>query len=132
MREATTVPLLVWSRAFPAVPAQVREAREFLSAILDGCAAADDAVLCVSELAANAIVHSRSRAPGGQFLVRVRRHGDDLRVEVTDQGGPWAQPADTDQRGGRGLLIVDRLTRSWGRAGDDRSRWTVWFEMGCG
>jgi len=132
MREATTVPLLVWSRAFPAVPAQVREAREFLSAILDGCSAADDAVLCVSELAANAIVHSRSRAPGGQFLVRVRRHGDDLRVEVTDQGGPWAQPADTDQRGGRGLLIVDRLTRSWGRAGDDRSRWTVWFEMGCG
>jgi serine/threonine-protein kinase RsbW len=131
MREATTAPLLVWSRAFPAVPARVREAREFLSAILNGCSAADDAVLCVSELAANAIVHSRSREPGGQFLVRVRRHRDDLRVEVTDQGGPWAQPADSGPHNGRGLLIVDRLTRSWGRAGDDRSGWTVWFEMEC-
>ena len=36
MRETSTAPLLAWSRVFPAVPAQVREARQFLSGILDG------------------------------------------------------------------------------------------------
>jgi len=131
MREATTAPLLAWSRAFPAIPAHVREARQFLSAILDGRPAADDAILCLSELVANAIVHSRSREPGGQFSVRVRLHGSDLRVEVSDQGGPWAQPAHADEHSGRGLLIVGKLARDWGRAGDEQAGWTVWFEMEC-
>ena len=54
MREAATARLLVWSRAFPAIPAQVREARQFLSAILDGRPSADDAIVCLSELVTNA------------------------------------------------------------------------------
>ena len=118
MRKTTTAPLLVWSRAFPAIPAQVREARQFLSAILDGRPAADDAIVCLSELVANATVHSRSREPDGHFSVRVHLHGCHLRVEVSDQGGPWAQPAHTDERNGRGLLIVDQLTQAWGLTGE--------------
>lgn len=131
MREATATPLLVWSRAFPAVPAQVRETRQFLSAILDGRPMADDAILCLSELVANAVVHSRSREPDGQFSVRVHLRDSHLRVEVCDQGGPWAQPPHTDERNGRGLLIVDQLARNWGRTGDEQAGWTVWFEMEC-
>jgi hypothetical protein len=46
MHQTTTAPLLVWSRAFPA---QVREARQFLSAILDGRPATSDAILCLSD-----------------------------------------------------------------------------------
>jgi serine/threonine-protein kinase RsbW len=129
MREAATAPLLVWSRAFPAIPGQVREARRFLSAVLDGAAPTDEAVLCLSELVTNAIMHSRSREPGGYISVRVELLDRRVRVEVSDQGGPWAQPAQADEHNGRGLLIVDKLTRSWGRTGDDQAGWTLWFEM---
>ena len=83
-------PLIAWSRDFPALSGQVREARRFLAGILEGCPAADDAALFLSELAANACLHSRSREPGGRFTVRVQRDDARLRVEVTDEGGPWA------------------------------------------
>jgi serine/threonine-protein kinase RsbW len=131
MHQTATAPSLVWSRAFPAIPAQVREARRFLSAILDGRPAAADAILCLSELVTNATVHSRSREPDGHFHLRVQLHASHLRVEVSDQGGPWAQPASTDERNGRGLLIVDQLARTWGRTGNDQTGWTIWFEMEC-
>ena len=50
-RHATAAPPLAWSRAFPATPEQVREARRFLAGILGGSPAADDAILCLSDLA---------------------------------------------------------------------------------
>ena len=131
MHQTTTAPLLVWSRAFPAIPVQVREARQFLAPILDDRPAASDAILCLSELVTNATVHSRSREPDGHFSVRVQLHGSHLRVEVSDQGGPWTQPATTDERNGRGLLIVDQRARAWGRTGNDQTGWTIWFEMEC-
>jgi anti-sigma regulatory factor (Ser/Thr protein kinase) len=131
MCETATAPLLASSRVFPAIPAQVREARQFLSAILDGRPAAADAILCLSELVTNATVHSRSREPDGHFRVRVQLHGTHLRVEVSDQGGAWAQPSHTNERNGRGLLIIDQLTRNWGLTGNDRTGRTIWFEMEC-
>lgn len=132
MRETTAAaPSLARSRAFPATAEQVREARRFLAAILDGHPAADEAVLCLSELAANATIHSRSRLPGGHFTVRAETNGDRLRVEVHDQGGPWTWLPRYDERHGRGLLIVSRLASTWGRTGDSTTGWTVWFEMHC-
>jgi len=130
MRETTTAPLIGWSRAFPATPAQVREARQFLTGILDGHPAADDAVLCLSEPVTNATIHSHSRQPGGHFRVRVERRGSRIRVEVADQGGPWERSAKEDEQNGRGLLVVAQLARNFGRTGDDRAGWTVWFECG--
>ena len=109
----------------------MREARQFLSVILDGRRVADDSVLCLSELVTNATVHSRSREPDGHFSVHVDLRADRLRVEVSDQGGPWVQPAQTDERNRRGLLIVDQLARAWGRDGNDQTGWTIWFEMEC-
>jgi serine/threonine-protein kinase RsbW len=129
MRETTTAPLIGWSRAFPATPAQVREARQFLTGILDGHPATNDAVLCLSELVTNATIHSRSRQPGGHFRVRVETHASHVRVEVTDQGGPWAQSRPHDDQNGRGLLIVAQLARDFGRCGDERAGWTVWSEI---
>jgi serine/threonine-protein kinase RsbW len=118
-------------RVFPADASQVGAARAFLSAILAGGPAAEAAVLCVSELATNAITHSRSREPGGSFTVRVQPGGQRVRVEVSDQGGPWHPRgrASTDDPTGRGLQIVGQLAARWGCAGHSRQGWTVWFEM---
>lgn len=126
-------------QVFPADASQVGAARAFLAAILAGCPVAEDAVLCLSELATNAIVHSRSRQPGGSFTVRVQSGGQRLRVDVGDQGGPWetrdptgtpTQPSPDDPTG-RGLLIVGQLATRWGCAGHHRTGWTVWFELEC-
>ena len=77
-----------------------------------GCAAAADAVLVASELAANAILHSRSRA--GHFTVRTELHPDHVRIEAEDFGGPWRRR----QPDGRphGLDMVEALTGpdGWG------------------
>jgi anti-sigma regulatory factor (Ser/Thr protein kinase) len=129
MRETITAPLIGWSRAFPATAAQVREARQFLAGILDGHPVTDDAVLCLSELATNATLHSRSREPGGHFRVRAEVHGSRVRVEVCDQGGPWERSARDDDQHGRGLLVVAQLARDFGRSGDERAGWTVWYEI---
>jgi anti-sigma regulatory factor (Ser/Thr protein kinase) len=117
-------------QVFPADASQVGAARAFLSAIVAGCPAAADAVLCLSELCTNAIVHSRSREPGGSFTVRACLGYRRLRVEVTDQGGPWHSPgrASPDQQNGRGLLIVGQVASRWGCEGHSRHGWTVWFE----
>src|ERR1035438_10737836 len=75
-------------QVFPALAEQVGHARRFLADILAGYPAADDAVLCLSELASNSVVHSASRQPGGTFTVRAApHHGGRTRVEVEDQGG---------------------------------------------
>jgi serine/threonine-protein kinase RsbW len=129
MRETSTDPLIGWSCAFPATPTQIRSAREFLAGLLDGHPAADDAILCLSELATNAALHSRSREPGGSFQVRVERDGGHVRVEVTDQGGPWQRQASGDDQHGRGLLVVARLAQIWGRTGNKNTGWTAWFEI---
>jgi serine/threonine-protein kinase RsbW len=118
-------------QVFRADASQVRAARAFLATILAGHPTAEDAVLCLSELATNAVVHGRSGRPGGSFTVRAHLHGERLRVEVSDQGGPWdsATRASTDEQNGRGLLIVGQLAARWGCEGHSRYGWTVWYEI---
>ena len=132
MPTKAAVPLVAWSRAFPGTPAQVRETRRFLATVLAGQDAADDAVLCLSELVSNAVVHSDSGQPGGHFTVRVEMNEDSLRVEVRDDGGSWHEPVSgtPDEQHGRGLTIVSQLARAWGRDGDSETGWIVWYEIG--
>jgi len=127
---STGAPQITWSRTFPATPQQVGEARRFLAAILDGRAAAD-AVLCLSELASNAVLHSRSAAPGAHFTIRATLKNDQLRVEVSDDGGPWRWPDGGGDQHGRGLVIVSHLATAWGRAGTPNTGWTVWYTIKC-
>jgi anti-sigma regulatory factor (Ser/Thr protein kinase) len=116
-------------REFAAQPLQVAHARRFVAGILTGLAAADDIVLCVSELASNAVLHSSSRAPGGHFIIRawISAAGR-IRAEVEDCGGPWVPDAGLDEERGRGLLIVARLATRWGITGSDSGR-IAWLEL---
>src|SRR5215467_708563 len=55
---------------YPGGTEHIRAVRADLRTVLDDCPRADDVILCASELAANAALHSRSRLPGGTFTVR--------------------------------------------------------------
>ena len=106
-------------------PEHIRQARADARDLLAGCPAADEVVLCLSELAANAALHSDSRRPGGTFTVRIEsRPGAHIRIEVEDEGGPWLAPA-PDPASGRGLEIIGALAAEWGVATGPAGR-TVW------
>lgn len=82
-------------------------------------------ILCASELAANAAVHSRSGLPGGTFTVCVKiSPGNYARVAVEDNGGSWNPPA-SDPARPHGLEIVRTLASEWGIDGDRTTR-TIW------
>lgn len=97
----------------------------------------DDAALCITELAANAALHS-----GGRFMdVQVHDLGGAVELAVLDDGGQAepesvvprtspamrSQPADllTEPTTGRGLAIVSMLARDWG-VSDAHGRRRVW------
>jgi serine/threonine-protein kinase RsbW len=118
--------LLRYARTYPGTLDQVRLVRAFLRESLSGCPRADDAVALGSELAANAVVHSRSGVPGGHFSVRAEvNEGAYVLVAVEDEGGPWQARACEPQRG-HGLDLVQAIAGPghWGVTGDANGRET--------
>jgi len=110
---------------YPGGTEHIRAVRADLRTVLDDCPRADDVILCASELAANAALHSRSRLPGGTFTVRATvSPGRYARVEVKDNGGPWMQ-ATMDSARHHGLNIIRALADAWGSDGDHANR-TIW------
>jgi Histidine kinase-like ATPase domain len=116
-------------QVFPARPDQVRIARTFMASVLAGCPVADDAILCVSELAANCCLHSASREAGGTFTVRAEIHDSGyVRIEVEDSGGPWTARAHRDGRA-HGLEIVRALATDSGVDGGPLTGWIAWARL---
>jgi serine/threonine-protein kinase RsbW len=116
-------------QVLPARPDQVRVARAFLATVLAGCPAADDAIMCISELAANSCLHSASGKAGGTFTVRAEVHeGSYVWIEVEDNGGPWEKRAHRDGRP-HGLDIVRAYAADWGIDGDPLTGWIVWARI---
>jgi anti-sigma regulatory factor (Ser/Thr protein kinase) len=86
---------------------------------------ADDVILCASELAANAALHSCSRLPGATSTVRAKiSPGSSAWIEVEDDGGP-SIPAIRAHTGHHGLEIVRALATEWGIGGGHTTR-TIW------
>ncbi|MBK5222255.1 MAG: response regulator [Acidimicrobiia bacterium] len=85
----------------------------------------DDAVLVVSELVTNAVVHARSTSD----LTLHLRPGV-LRIEVTDRGAGTPNPRSpgAHETGGRGLQIVSALAGAWGIDPTPAGK-VVWVEM---
>ncbi|MBP5937746.1 ATP-binding protein [Streptomyces acidiscabies] len=118
MNGTTQRPLLrerCFRRDRRSVPAARRFALETLTGWgLASSERAHDVLLCVSELATNALLHGVPR--GRQFLLSLRRDGDSVVVEVHDSGDGVpriAQGRDGDE-GGRGLVLVAALSSRWG------------------
>ena len=117
------------TRVFPGRPAQVAHARRFVTQMLEGCPITDEAVLCVSELASNALAHTAS-GKGGVFEVIVCRGETSALVAVYDDGSdtpPAARGLDATSENGRGLGVVALIASRWptsaaGPAGSSGSR----------
>ena len=123
-------------------PASVPAARHFIT---DGCRAwrrdafVDDAALCVTELASNAVLHSGSRfftvtlacTPGGLRLT-VSDQGDVPVAAVVPRSVPTSAAANSDldmaAATGRGLVLVSLIAAAWG-VEESASGTQVWAEL---
>jgi anti-sigma regulatory factor (Ser/Thr protein kinase) len=117
--------VLIWRRSFPGLAEHVRRAREFAGFLLTDLPRVDDAVLVVSEFAANALRHTASSRPGGRYLLEVRRWRDGASVALTDEGShkiPRVPEPDDLSECGRGLQTVNALATEWHWSGDRRGR----------
>jgi anti-sigma regulatory factor (Ser/Thr protein kinase) len=105
--------LRISALTYPGSIEHVSTVRADLRALLRDCPVTDDVILCASELAANAVRHSRSRLSGGTFTVRaaVDLTRRSIRVEVEDHGGPWTTAPD-EPTGHHGLDILRALAKS--------------------
>ncbi|MDA8372183.1 MAG: ATP-binding protein [Nocardiopsaceae bacterium] len=118
-------------------------------AFLDTCAAARDDEyryvfdLLGTELATNAIKHSRSGEPGNTFTLKVERSVHGLTLTCRDGGATDGASRDPQDRhflfaasfaerltadSGRGLALVDSLATAWGDNGHPSLR-QVWFYL---
>lgn len=122
---------LVAVHDIPPDPAAVSGARRFLRSTLAGWSiddeVTDDAVLCLSELVTNSLVHTR-----GGCHVQVELYDGVLTTRVDDTGadldGLPAPAPDPLQVHGHGLQVVDALASRWGRAAE-ADRASVWFAL---
>jgi anti-sigma regulatory factor (Ser/Thr protein kinase) len=107
-----------------------RQARHALGEWLTGLSCpehiASDALVVVSELVTNAVVHAHSDP-----LVVAAFDEDRLRIEVHDQDpNPPVMAPTAGEPGGFGLRIVERLCDAWGWAATEHGK-RVWTETLC-
>ena len=112
----------------PPSAGSIRAARQHVSrtlAIALPTPVVDDAVLLVSELATNAVIHARTR-----FTVVVDVDPGCVRVEVHDGSPARPVPRNPDPLApnGRGLQIVGNTAARWGTDALSSGK-SVWFEI---
>ncbi|MFJ5027834.1 ATP-binding protein [Streptomyces sp. NPDC088560] len=113
-------------------PGSVAQARRLAHARLTGWSVGadtcDSAVLVISELVTNAIVHTAS----SHVVCELHDHEDIVRMAVLDEGcapgEPHPSPQRPDEEHGRGLFLVDALCRAWG-AQEHGSGLLVWADL---
>ncbi|MFJ5639842.1 ATP-binding protein [Streptomyces sp. NPDC093223] len=106
----------VWGLSCPGFPEEVSRARRWTRDILRDSPLVEDAALIVSELSANAILHTASGCESGSFHLAVAVSAQVVAVSVTDDGGGRTAPKvkqvehqDQDGEHGRGLGMVSAL-----------------------
>ena len=119
-----------YALALPPQAGSVTRARHWVSRQLHDeglpVGAIQDAELCVSELAANAVAHATT-----DFLVEIQFAGDVLRITVSDLDDrvPRPGPRDPGARAGRGLLLVATISSGWGVSSREPLGKSLWFEL---
>lgn len=85
-----------------------------------------DALLVVTELATNAVMHAES-----DYLVVLHLKPDTLGIAVADSDSTAAEPRDLgpEEVGGRGLHMVDAVAAEWGTANVPDDGKFVWVQI---
>ena len=129
--QTPTAPQAVtFERDYPGTADQLHQVRADLMKLADGWPVTDELVLLASELATNAVLHTRSGHPHRTFTVRATVYpGDYAWGEVVDQGGVWTAEGHDDEHG-RGLAIVASVAGddNWGIDGNSAAR-VAWFRL---
>ena len=99
-----------YHQVFRGQPDQVSRVRREVGQHVRDTPVADDVILIASELASNAVLHSKSRDE--IFAVACEVFPRCVRIEVADLGGPWHDPEPDDRP--HGLEIVKILAATWG------------------
>lgn len=112
----------------PAEAASVAKARAFVRALLRQWNAAgfeEPAVLLVSELVTNAVLHSATPS-----TVEVRLNTGILWIGIADGSAviPAPKRYGVEAATGRGLQLVERIASRWGVSRSDSGK-VVWFEL---
>ncbi|MEV4998404.1 ATP-binding protein [Streptomyces niveus] len=111
----------------------VPAARQFVrEAAIDWalCDRMDDVLLCVSELATNALVHGVP--PGRGYRLQLQLLADGVfRIEVHDSGDGRPNVREPCGESGRGLMLVAALADKWGVGRRDPGK-VVWCEFVVG
>ncbi|MET9057930.1 ATP-binding protein [Streptomyces antibioticus] len=108
------------------------EARHFTHRTLDAWSlehCADDAVMVVTELAANALLHGLPHSTGAVVRLRLTLRRSHLMCAVTDPSDRLPVYPSTDDpllEHGRGLHIVEALSEHWGWTRRRPAGKTVW------
>jgi anti-sigma regulatory factor (Ser/Thr protein kinase) len=111
------------------LPESVHQARQAVStafAELGRDDLVDDAEIVASELVANAVMHART-----QITLSVERSGVGIRLSVADGSDklPRWTPVQPTATSGRGLLLVQRLSGTWGVEPLGDSGKVVWAQL---
>ncbi|MFD5769326.1 ATP-binding protein [Streptomyces sp. NPDC127049] len=116
--------------SLPSSPTCVRTSRQVAAEAMERwggvpAAVADDALVVVSELVTNAVLHGGEGSAEEVVRLRIEHCGDELVVEVTDGTSKPARlkTAGAAETGGRGLLLVTRLAKDWGVRDKNRTTW---------
>ncbi|MFM9442597.1 ATP-binding protein [Streptomyces acidiscabies] len=116
--------------ALPATDEAVAEAREQVRHHSDawhlGADSRDTAALVVSELVTNVVVHTDSDAVTCVFAAT----DEQVLIQVEDNGSGRSAPEPryppAHHSGGRGLMIVEAVSRCWGASGRPDGGHVVW------
>ena len=124
----------IWLRGDEGAPEQAR--RHVLSHLGGDVprVRVSDAVLIVSELVTNSVLHASGGFQQAIFL-ELTTVGDNLRIAVLDEGSnrePHLMPADPATPGGFGLRLVDQLASAWGVVHDVAGTTRVWCDVPLG
>ena len=115
------------ARRFPCRAESVAAARHFIRDVLQTRPRelVEAAELMTSELATNCVRHAQS-----DFELAIHDSRDEIRVEVSDsgQGQPTLRSPTPQEHSGRGLLIVEELSTSWGTIPSPNGK-LVWFTL---
>lgn len=112
----------IWGLTCPGFLEEVGRARRWTRDILGDSPYADDAALIVTELGANALLHTTSGDTAGTFHVSLALTDQLVSISVTDTGGtkttPQVEHPTDEETHGRGLGMVTALAHRVETHGD--------------